>query len=236
MTESVDDWPKYPNFYPGPAECLHAIGVISSCYNSFERILFDIYMHHLRRQGFPERLCEFYYLGLPEDRRPDAVKQVFDTFEKNAKVKDRVENLLKYFRWCWQVRNVVLHGEAYPTLIVDKTDLMLVKRKRRSAEREYHALPFAKLRDLADKIEAGRTQAAKINLHLRYRSTPRKRLSAELTWIMHNGEELRDGCGKRRAIHVASRCLSELRFGSALRHSRHERRYAASLRASICPA
>ena len=43
MTESVDDWPKYPNFYPGPAECLHAIGVISSCYNSFERILFDIY-------------------------------------------------------------------------------------------------------------------------------------------------------------------------------------------------
>lgn len=45
-----------------------------------------------------------------------------------------------------------------------------------------------------------------------------------------------DGCGKKRAIHVANRCWSELRSGSALRHSRHERRYAASLRPSICSA
>jgi hypothetical protein len=46
---------------------------------------------------------------------------------------------------------------------------------------------------------------------------------------MHDGEELSDGCGKKRAIHVASRRLNELRFGSALRHGRHERRYAASV-------
>jgi len=50
-----------------------------------------------------------------------------------------------------------------------------------------------------------------------------------LTWIMHDGEGLRDGCSKKRAIHVANRHWNELRFGSALRHSRHERRYAASL-------
>jgi hypothetical protein len=51
----------------------------------------------------------------------------------------------------------------------------------------------------------------------------------EPAWIMHDGEGLRDGCGKKRAIHVANRHWNELRFGSALRHSRHERQYAASL-------
>ena len=50
-----------------------------------------------------------------------------------------------------------------------------------------------------------------------------------LARIMRDGEGLTDGCGKKRAIHVANRCLSELRFGSALRHSRHERRYVASV-------
>src|SRR5262245_29702844 len=59
---------------------------------------------------------------------------------------------------------------------------------------------------------------------------------AELAQIMLDGEELRDGCGEKRAIHVANRCPSKLPRVSALRHSRHDRRYAASLRSSICPA
>jgi hypothetical protein len=57
-----------------------------------------------------------------------------------------------------------------------------------------------------------------------------------LAWIMRDSEEMRDSCGKKRAIHVANRCSSELRCVSALRHSCHEQRYAASLRPSICRA
>ena len=57
-----------------------------------------------------------------------------------------------------------------------------------------------------------------------------------LARIMHDGEKLRDGCGEKRAIHVANRCPNKLHRVSALRHSRHDRRYAASLRPSICPA
>jgi hypothetical protein len=64
----------------------------------------------------------------------------------------------------------------------------------------------------------------------------RSRSALALTRIMRDGEELRDGCGKKRAIHVANRCSSELQCASALRHSRHEPRYAASLRPSICRA
>src|SRR5262245_12090925 len=57
-----------------------------------------------------------------------------------------------------------------------------------------------------------------------------------LARIMHDDEKLRDGCGKKRAIHVANRCPNKLHRVSALRHSRHDRRYAASLRRFICPA
>ena len=57
-----------------------------------------------------------------------------------------------------------------------------------------------------------------------------------LTRIRRDGEELRDGCSKKRAIHVANRCSNELHRASAERHSRHDGRYTASLRLAICPA
>src|SRR5262249_35375109 len=54
--------------------------------------------------------------------------------------------------------------------------------------------------------------------------------------IMREGEKLRHESGKKRAFHVAKRFSNELRLVSAPRHSRHEQRYAASLRPSICRA
>lgn len=50
-----------------------------------------------------------------------------------------------------------------------------------------------------------------------------------LARIMRDGGELGDDCGKKRAIHIANQCSIELQCASALRHSRHERRYAASV-------
>jgi hypothetical protein len=93
MTDSTDNWPQF-TFYPGPSKCLHAVGVLSSCYNSFERILFDIYGHHLDRKKFPKKLYELYYLSLAEDHRLDAIKNVFDALERSQKVKDAIANLL----------------------------------------------------------------------------------------------------------------------------------------------
>ena len=53
--------------------------------------------------------------------------------------------------------------------------------------------------------------------------------SFQTSRIMHDGEKLRDGCGGKRAIHVANRYPNKLHRVSALRHNRHDRRYAASL-------
>jgi hypothetical protein len=182
MDNAFDSWPgpKF-TFHPGPSGCLHAVGVISSCYNSFDRILFDIYLHYLERKKLPRKLCELYYLSLPEEQRLDAIKYIFDALEKNRKVRKAIENLVQYFRWCWLVRNSILHGEPYPTILVDPNDLNLVKRKKkRSSELEYHSFTLGQLRDYAEKIETGRMQAAKINLHLRYRAMPPKRRSVAL--------------------------------------------------------
>jgi hypothetical protein len=56
---------------------------------------------------------------------------------------------------------------------------------------------------------------------------------ARLARIMHEGENLSAADGEKGAIHVANRCPDELHRGSTLRHSRHDRRYSASLRPSI---
>jgi hypothetical protein len=49
------------------------------------------------------------------------------------------------------------------------------------------------------------------------------------TGIMQKEEKAYDGCGNKRAIHVANRCRDKLHRVSAERHSRHDRRYAASI-------
>jgi hypothetical protein len=54
-----------------------------------------------------------------------------------------------------------------------------------------------------------------------------------LARIMHEGENLSATDSEKGAIHIANRCPDELHRGSALRHSRHDRRYSASLRPSI---
>jgi hypothetical protein len=53
--------------------------------------------------------------------------------------------------------------------------------------------------------------------------------------IMHDGENLCGDCSEKPAIHVANRCSDELHRKSAQRHSRHDRRYTASVRPAICP-
>jgi len=72
------------------------------------------------------------------------------------------------------------------------------------------------------------------NRHVRFdergRETERCRMAQATALFLDStkGEELSDGCGEKRAIHVANRCSNELRFGSALRHSRHDQRASQS--------
>jgi hypothetical protein len=59
--------------------------------------------------------------------------------------------------------------------------------------------------------------------------------TADLTRIMHDGENFGGDSGGKRPIHVANRCANELPRVSTLRHSDHDRRYAASVRSAGRP-
>lgn len=173
---AADNWPQY-RFNPGSPKALHAVAVISACFNSFERILFDLYIHHPDRKKYHRLISERYFLTLDERKKLDLIKDIFKLFERRPRVIAALNNLVDYFAWCADVRHSVLHGEIYPTIISSTTDLNLVKRiTRKSLAVGYLSLDLTTLRYLADRIEDGRLQAAKIKVHLRYRDTkPRSR-------------------------------------------------------------
>jgi hypothetical protein len=58
-SDPKDNWPL-PHYSPGPPEHLHAFGVISTVYNSFEDSIFAIYRHHLDVLKVPYQLSEFF--------------------------------------------------------------------------------------------------------------------------------------------------------------------------------
>jgi hypothetical protein len=51
----------------------------------------------------------------------------------------------------------------------------------------------------------------------------------DLAWIMHDVEKFSGDSGEKQPIHVATRCSNEFPRVSTLRHSDHDRQYAASV-------
>jgi hypothetical protein len=186
MTESEDMWPS-PAYNPGSRKHLHALGVISICYCAFERGIDGLFELHPLKQKMSKKLIDLYYFGLNEERRITAIKEVFKTYEKDRDVISVVNNLLQYFQWCRDVRNKLLHAEHYPPLFGgDPETLHLTKREgKRTPKQVYVTLGLARLRDIADKIQAGREQCARIRIYLRVRGRHVHELDHGLMVYMH---------------------------------------------------
>jgi hypothetical protein len=181
MADSEDNWPSYDTYFPGSPKHLHAVGVIASCYNAFERLIFELYLHHVDRNKIPHSISVQFYLSRDDGNRLALINSVFQTYEKKERVRQLLENLTNYFRWCADVRNTILHGEVIPSFFADKHFHRISKRRgKKSAEMGYLSINLPSLRDYADKIQDGRLQAAKIMLHLHYRDTPPTKRSFSL--------------------------------------------------------
>ncbi len=186
---SAEEWPNYSTFYPGPNAHLHAIGVLSSCFNSFERIMFDLYLHHFLRKKLPISMLGDLYLGRDHGSRISAIKEIFQIYERRKNVRDRIENLCAYFDWCSKIRNILVHAEVLPALVADLETLHIAKRKaHKKLDLGYQSIDLKTLRTYADLIQEGRLQAAKINVHLRYRDKFYR--SRSLTLRAHGPEPL----------------------------------------------
>ncbi len=171
--DEKDTWP-IPKYNLGSKKHLHALGVISVGFSSFERAVEALYQHHPRLQKMPDELINLYYFSLNDEKRIQAVRSIFKCFEKDEKVVAAVDNLLSYFQWCREVRSQLLHAEHYPaTFGGDPEVLHLSKRmSKQSPELGYMAFTVRTLRDIADKMRVGIVQAATINIHLRVRGVP----------------------------------------------------------------
>ena len=183
MAEPVDDWPNDQTFYPGPPKHLHAVGVLSSRYNAFEQLLFNLYIHHHERRKIPNLFSEQFYWSRDEQNRLTLLKDTFGEFEKGQKVRALIDNLSDYFSFCWDARNKILHGYVYPTLIANQRELQLVMQAKKSRKRTYLNLDLTTIRELADCIAIGRLQAANIAIYLSFRDTPPSRRSLWLRMV-----------------------------------------------------
>jgi hypothetical protein len=148
-----------------PPKHIHAIGVIVLTYSALQSAMDRLFLNRAQSEW-----AEKYYYGLSEDKRSDAIRDAFK--DDDPGVIGAIDNLVKYFDWCRACRNNLLHAERYSSgLIPFPGDALgLIKRsKKGSAKSGYMALTLQELRDVADRMQEGIFQAAKIGLFVRYR-------------------------------------------------------------------
>lgn len=186
MAETEDTWPL-PHYNPGSRKHLHALGVISVCYCAFARGMDGLYELHPLEQKMSKKLIDLYYYGLNEEKRINAIGEIFNMYENDRQVISVVNNLLQYFQWCRDVRNKLLHAEHYPPSFGgDPETLRLTKREgKKEPKQVYVALALPRLRDIADKMQSGRVQCAKVRIYLRVRGKHVHELDHGLMAYMH---------------------------------------------------
>jgi hypothetical protein len=79
MPETSDNWPA-PAYRVPSAKYLHALGVISLNYNTFEHYLLAIFAHHLQRMGVSGAFGEFVFHEFNMQR---AIKECYQRHEKD---------------------------------------------------------------------------------------------------------------------------------------------------------
>jgi hypothetical protein len=189
MMTSDDAWPDFEWFHPGPPKHLHAVGAISSCYNAFERILYDLYFHHLDKKKLPRKFTEFQFFALNEQDRMAAIRNVFILFEPRKRVVRLIENLVTYFNWAWTARNSILHGEV-----------SLYERRVRQSALFIHWEHLHEEQDfLIDTLEVEPSGKAKINM-------ARRAIETHLMAQVRNGY-FPQGYGLLELIAVAERFM-----------------------------
>ena len=176
MADSEDKWPQHYN--PGDPKHLHALGVIAITFASLERNLDLHFLVMAKRKKMPRRLSFLYYFNLNEEKRIEAIRMIFEEYEKDKAVVALMENLLDYFRWCRDCRNQLLHAERYPPSFGgDRGLLYLTKRiGKQSPKPGYIKISLERLRFIADKMREGIVRSAEMHIYFRYRNLPREKI------------------------------------------------------------
>ena len=167
MTETEDAWPL-PDYDNGPPKHVHAIGVIALTYATLQSAMDRLFLNRAK-----SKWAEKYYYLLNEEKRSDAIKEVFKNDGPGVvDAVGNVGNIVTYFDWCRACRNILLHAESYPSDGVpfpgDALALIKQLKKKGATEPGYTLQTLQELRDVADRMRDGIVQCAKIDLFVRY--------------------------------------------------------------------
>jgi hypothetical protein len=84
MSDADDQWPL-PRCSAGPREHLHAFGVISTVFNSFEESLYSLFQHHFDVRGVPFDVGQFFWVSLKDKAAAGSKNQAPDRVPKMQK-------------------------------------------------------------------------------------------------------------------------------------------------------
>ena len=171
MANSKKEWPEYSI---GQKEHLHAISVLAFNFNEFEAELFEIFVHHLDLHNVPRGTPVKMYYEMTGRRQLDFIKLVFSIYEEDSQVRATLSKLLKYFDWCADTRNRLIHAQYKPPLF-GKPDnkLYLAKRASQRSTKLHHMKPsLCTLQNAADKVRLGATRCLSLRFYLNCRDTP----------------------------------------------------------------
>ena len=179
MTDSPGN--SWPSYNVGDRDHLHAVGVISLNYAAFARGMDDLYTCHPAIRGLPRDLIDVYYFSLSEERRLAAIELAFSK-GADPKIQALVKNLIEYFNWARDARNTLLHAEQYPALFGGRSDTLYLTKRNGKENRKsvYVTLSLKHLRDIADKMQAGVQQGARVRIFLRVQGVPVEKLPVSL--------------------------------------------------------
>jgi hypothetical protein len=168
-----DTWPL-PRYNPGSRDHLHALGVISITFANLQASIDSFYRQRARLAGYSPEQIEADYFKLREEDRVNAAKALFRQLDRDQEFLKSVENVLDFYNWCRNCRNIIIHSERYPPAFGGKRDeLHMIKWTKASPRKpQYVKFTVADLRGIADNFRACVVQSAELSMHLRYRGTP----------------------------------------------------------------
>lgn len=104
-----NQWPL-PKYSSAPADHLHALGVVTLNFNTFEFALFRLFSHHLETLKVDISVSWNLYSALQDNKKGDAIVDLYSRYEKNSSVINHVNHILAFFHRCSGNRNHLFHA------------------------------------------------------------------------------------------------------------------------------
>jgi hypothetical protein len=161
MTGPSDTWPHY---HSGPSKHVHALGVLSLEFNSFEASFFALFSHHLQTRGIPPDTLWVMFSQLHESKYESVIRGLFEQYESDKAVLDHIDHVFKHFHKCNDSRNTLLHSVHHA---IAHDALHMQKSIRGKFEPvQVLILPLDRLRRIADAMHDGSLYLGRLVVYL----------------------------------------------------------------------